>query len=80
VNKVKVQLDEEKLRGATPHPFEFDGMNIDFDSDWNPTDTRILSEETKWVQFYQKIGLSKDTILDTLNKWYSEEYHYAYAG
>jgi len=74
VNMVKGLVKKEDMQGANPHPFELDGLNIDFDKDWSPIDTRILSAETRWLEFYQKIGLDPQTIVDALNRWYAVEH------
>ena len=73
INKVHGVLQKEKLVGANEKPFELDGNNIDFDENWAMTDTRILAEGS-WMAFYDKMGVSKEMVADTLNEWYQKEY------
>lgn len=78
VNKVHGIFEREGHVGGSSQPFELDDGNVDFDKTWNPNDLRILAAETNWLSFYDKIGVSKQEVVDTLNAWYKAEYK-AYA-
>ncbi|MBU1935192.1 hypothetical protein KKF04_04005, partial [Patescibacteria group bacterium] len=73
INKVNVILENEKHVGANPHPFELQGIHIDFDRNWNPVDLRIISGKGEWAKFYEKIGISNQELVDVLNAWYAAE-------
>ncbi|MBN2306752.1 hypothetical protein JXD20_02095 [Candidatus Peregrinibacteria bacterium] len=74
VNKIHGIFAKESHYGGSDQPFHMDGGNIDFDKSWNPVDLRILSEETSWLSFYDKVGVNKQAVVDTLNAWYRLEY------
>ncbi len=74
VNKVHVIFEKEEHYGGSDQPFSMDDQDIDFDKTWNPNDLRILAAETNWLAFYDKVGVSKQDVVDTLNAWYKLEY------
>lgn len=65
-------LDKEDETGGSSRPFEIDGAMIDFDVSYNPIDTTFLKY---WVDYYGKIGVSKNMAVNLLNNWYQKDKH-----
>ncbi|MBU1018008.1 hypothetical protein KKA33_03190 [Patescibacteria group bacterium] len=81
LNYTKKIVTENKWEGGEIRPFEIDGKDIDFDKAGTPFDTTFIDGDLRggWLDFMERIGINRQDIVDTLNEWYANEYHYTTA-
>jgi len=74
INKVGGIIEKEGYRGGSDRPFSITRNGIEFDKSWSAFNLGIMSNETGWIGFYDKVGLNQRDVTKALNSWYSLEH------